>query len=898
MSPSLSLPPQIRAHVELLHKKHGKYRVFGIRMSVPAPVSEHSEVNGRECFFNWCDSVLQIRELLFEREKDDALQVVLTNLNEADLGQDLLARFAKKRFFTDDAWQILQERFQARQTDPMLRKHRWLAEMLIENMPPGGYPPVTNGLLDANTVWGIVLKEHLAFDNARPDARDLLAWMMNTEKTERYLCAPTDIQQGVRGWLQQSAGAIAEILFNCLDVGLGEDAVPLGLACQVVFSEVADPAIEAALSGAVIRMEQFTGGHPLTKSQAETWRDAAVGLIDRLPQEEQKTVANRMTERADDLLVGLKIAEYAWLSPHSPAGFEQMMERYGLRVQELLKNKFAELPEDAPQLAETIFRHRQALDGGKRSPRAEVVEMSLRLLRWLTAGQADYHNFEEAALAYAQDGGFVDRARQALYRGDRVGPLSEAYMMLADAITSRREVENRQFAELLAKWTESGSRSEDVIKIEDVLHQVVAEVAKSAPVLLVVMDGMGYAVFRELLEEITDRGWVEIAPERKTWPTPVIAALPSITEVSRASLLCGRLTRGTSSDEAAGFGANEALRNLSRTKPPILFHKNSLAELGRNENSDLLQELASEKRKVVGVVINVVDDHLLKGEQLSVPWKLEHIPTLEHLLYAARDAGRAVIVTADHGHVLERQTIYRQPASPATAGERYRGADGRTEADELLISGSRVISGKIIAPWSERVRYAMKKHGYHGGLTPQECVVPCCVLVKYNQKLGEELSEWVERPLYQPAWWSRPEPARTAPLPKLSSTAKRPRKTATTSMPLFAGAEGGAVDWIERLITSEVFANQLALAGRGAPKPEEVRKFLEALAVRGGATLKLTIAQQLGHPELRIAGIIAAIRRVLNVDGYAVLEVEEPSGTIRLNLTLLKVQFGLDDHDD
>jgi hypothetical protein len=257
-----------------------------------------------------------------------------------------------------------------------------------------------------------------------------------------------------------------------------------------------------------------------------------------------------------------------------------------------------------------------------------------------------------------------------------------------------------------------------------------------------------------------------------------------------------------------------------------------------------------------------------------------------------------VIITADHGHVLERQTIYRQPAGTAPAGERYRSADGKPEADELLVSGSRVIPGKIIAPWSEHVRYATKKHGYHGGLTPQECVVPCCVLVKYNQKLGEELSEWGERPLYQPTWWSRPEPARTAPLLKLSTTAKRPRKTATISLPLFTGTERVSADWIERLLSSEVFASQIALAGRGAPKLEEVRRLLEALAVRGGATLKLTIAQQLGYPELRIAGIIAAMRRVLNVDGYAVLDVEEPSGTIRLNLNLLKVQFGLDDHDD
>jgi hypothetical protein len=257
-----------------------------------------------------------------------------------------------------------------------------------------------------------------------------------------------------------------------------------------------------------------------------------------------------------------------------------------------------------------------------------------------------------------------------------------------------------------------------------------------------------------------------------------------------------------------------------------------------------------------------------------------------------------VIITADHGHVLERQTIYRQPASSAMSGERYRGADGKPEGDELLVSGSRAIPGKIIAPWSERVRYGAKKHGYHGGLTPQECVVPCCVLVKYNQKLGAELSEWVERPLYQPAWWSRPEPARTAPLLKLPSTAKKPRKTATTSMPLFAGTEGGGAEWIERLLSSEVFASQMTLAGRGAPKMEDAQKLLEALAARGGAALKLTIAQQLGYPELRIAGIIAAMRRVLNVDGYAVLDVEEPSGTIRLNLDLLKVQFGLEDHDD
>ena len=41
----------------------------------------------------------------------------------------------------------------------------------------------------------------------------------------------------------------------------------------------------------------------------------------------------------------------------------------------------------------------------------------------------------------------------------------------------------------------------------------------------------------------------------------------------------------------------------------------------------------------------------------------------------------------------------------------------------LLAEGHR-----LIAPWSERVRYGAKKNGYHGGLTPQEMVIPITVV--------------------------------------------------------------------------------------------------------------------------------------------------------------------------
>jgi hypothetical protein len=58
--------------------------------------------------------------------------------------------------------------------------------------------------------------------------------------------------------------------------------------------------------------------------------------------------------------------------------------------------------------------------------------------------------------------------------------------------------------------------------------------------------------------------------------------------------------------------------------------------------------------------------------------------------------------------------------------------------------------------------------------------------------------------------------------------------------------------------------------------------------------LRGALAQKLGEPELRIPGIVAAMRRILNVEGYAVLAVDDASGSVVLNRQLLEVQFELE----
>lgn len=46
-------------------------------------------------------------------------------------------------------------------------------------------------------------------------------------------------------------------------------------------------------------------------------------------------------------------------------------------------------------------------------------------------------------------------------------------------------------------------------------------------------------------------------------------------------------------------------------------------------------------------------------------------------------------------------------------------------------------------------------------------------------------------------------------------------------------------------------------------------------------------------PEIRLNGMLSAVRRILNVDQATVLLVDEGAGTVELNQTLLLQQFRL-----
>ena len=882
---SMASLSQIRAQVTNILRKSPEAHVIGIRTLNGWRGTADIRVNERDFRVIHCISELQIREALLNASSTKEPVVIVTNLEEGDLGQDVVARLARRRLHSIDGWTILKDVFQAREIDPSLLRRPWLADFVLDILPPDGVPPVPAGMLDGDTVWSLILRRSLGFASSRPDAQDLLRWSLDAGNVARLAKLAPDVQSAVRAWISECAGKSAAAIFDCVDAGFGADAFPLGLALCAVFANGNNPELQAAAA----RLERYTGGKSLNRDVADAWADAARRLFDGLEAAGHDQHLLMFVERSDQILKDIRADRFAWLSEFSRIGFELRLDRFGQAISAVLTWEVKEVSSQVREAAELVRTHRSA---ARVQSRANQVEMAVRLLQWLAGGAGvinseKLQSFEEAANAYAREGGFVDWARECLFYGDPALSLSAAYAQLCELVTRFRENQNRRFAELMSSWMEAGCRSETVVLIENVLKSTVLPAAQAAPVLLIVVDGMSFAVYRELIEDISRNGWAELARKGEA-RKPSIATLPSVTEVSRRTLLSGKLTSGTGEDEKRNFAAQADLVQVSKPgAPPILFQKSDLTDAGGSSlAAELRQEIASPKRRVVAAIVNAVDDHLLKGEQVAVPWTLRHVPVLNHLLAAAMESGRLVIMTSDHGHVLDRQTSYR----PSTAGERFRSYDGNVEPDEIRIAGSRVVlpEGKLIVPWSEKVRYGGKRNGYHGGASPQECVIPVAVLAWPNS-----IPEGYEAvPAYEPDWWliGEGEPLPITPL-QIATPVSKPQYSAEGQAELPFSGSAGPRTWIDCLIDSPVFARQVAVAGRSAPATDRIRRFLLALDERGGTMLRQALAQKLGEPELRIPGLIAALRRILNVDGYPVLSADDTSGSVILNRQLLEVQF-------
>jgi hypothetical protein len=885
---------QIRAWVAALRKKVVDARAIGISSPGRWTGQGFRQSGDERYVIVQCDSPLAMR-LALRDLPENATTVLITSLDDSELDEDIRVRLAKRKLFALDNWQIVKSLFDARSIDPRVTWYPWLAEELLTQAPDEGYAPTAGGFLDAERVWGIVLKAKYGFPSSRPDLPAVLMWSVDAANVATWRDAPEEHRATALEWLTQTGGPVVAAVLRCVLHNQKPDAVPVGLASRVVFGVEAKGKLEKAIG----RMEErFLGGQASGNDVLERWCQACLDLVNDGIHEPM--LKRTLLARSDKILHEVGAEAFAYLSDASPLGFDQRFERFGRQFLETLKSDKVESVDAIRGAQDAVCQHRHAQTESRRVDR---MQMAVRLVRWLERMEESPRpqpaSLAEAAQQHLAEGGFVDWARLSLRAGDSVQTVSQAYRQLFDKVTVVREGQAKRFAELLGDWVAAGAAQAGIIGVERILDEIVVPLAAKVPVLLVVIDGMSAAVWRELLADLTRHEWTALVPDSGEAIPPVIATLPSVTEISRTSLLCGRLMRGTASDESKGFEGHPGLVAQSRAdRPPLLFHKAAVQESDEVVlDNDVRRQIASSQRRIVGVVINAVDDHLLKGEQIDVQWSRDEIRALPALLHEARVAGRVVILVSDHGHVLDHGTDGR---THEDAGERWRPDDGTPTEGELVIAGDRVLApdGKaIIAVWTESVRYGMKKNGYHGGLSPQEMVVPVSVL-----SAGTEWSAgWREAPVAYPGWWE--EDFGELPPLEAAPAVREPEKPSGLLFPVEepepettkAGAVARQIPaWIMNLLASPLFAEQKELGGRAAPSDEVFTQLLSALDERGGKMTTTALARALGRPPHRLAGLLAVAQRVLNVDGYAVLSRDDASESVELNTDLLRRQFGLE----
>lgn len=884
---------QIGAQLEAVLSSNADISAVAIHAASNGGWPDAIQRMGRRFRVRWCESGLAMREALLEQESEGAEGdglVLMTPLTDTALPDDIAARLARARVFQPKGWEILRQVFGAREADARLARYEWMPEVLIEQSAVAAFHPVAGNFLDLETAWREVLVRCLGLNTAQPDAATLMRWALRPDVPVLLGTLPVKARPDVLEWLASHAGPSGRLIVLCIEGGRAGDAAPLGMVCDVLFNEAGQG--KADLAQAAVRLERFVAEQHVGVAEGREWAAQTRRLLEHLPAVE----ARPLLDRADALLRELRVGDYACLSDWLPVGMEQRLARFA----EVLEAYVAAPSEEAlgrvEDSADVALQHHLA---AHQALRLESVRMARRLVRWLARPVKAVNSLDEQIVLHAEDGAFVDWARFRLLGGDELRALSAAYANLRAAVAQRRDTTNKAFAGSLApSLKEARSIGPRAVPVEHILAEVVAPLASSHPVLLLVVDGLSLSIFRELFERPDRHGWTEVAPDPEGRPRLGLTAFPTVTEVSRASLLCGKVTVGTAPSEKSGFAAHSGLLGCSADKhPPRLFHKGDLSVDG-NLAAEVSEALANPSQRVVGVVYNAVDDHLSGPDQLHQRWSLEDLRLLLPLLREARDARRVLIVTADHGHMLEE-------ASSLVSGglsDRWRPGKQASDPREVALSGSRVLTPEgatqVVCLWSEAGRYTGRKNGYHGGASPAEAVVPLSVFAP----AGINVAGCVPAIPQQPEWWDLPA---LAPKPVASvAVALRPTSKRAPTAPEGQGAlfdaeelpvapppKAADTDWIAAVLGSGLYASQKQLAARVALPDDQMRKLLAALDERGGKLTRGALAQRMAMPEIRVSGVLSAARRMLNLDQAAVLTVDDASGTVELNHVLLLQQF-------
>jgi hypothetical protein len=892
-------PPILSAQVKAARSKTRGGRPLAFRCPDGWSGPETLTLDEHPLHVRECRSDLEAREALGSANPDEL--ILLVRAPDGTLAEDTMARVARGRLLDLNPRDTLLHLAGAQAMDPRLLLHRDVVDLLVQRWRPDVRLTSPANVIECGRAFAFLF-DRPALAAESPDFLGLLLWSLEDGMDAVTHAAPA-VRTAFFDWLRETNGTA----LNLIEEALKENAnrlVSLGLVLGAVFPPGGASSEEA--KNARIRLERYLGDVEVAPASAQSWHRAAKAVLGHIDARRQ----NELLRDVDVWLEGLKANDLAEECEFSPRGFDSRLDVLASALQTARRGESAKSWDALVAAEQRVKSHWLAnLEG----PRLELMRMALRLTRWIrqTPVSTVENGLGSLSSRYLEDGAFVDWARQKLRRGDGRESLNKAYSALLSKVDAHREEANEQFAKSLHHWIASGTGDEGVIPIENTIEQVIVPLAKETKVLLLVMDGMSGAVFAELMTDLEHRGWHSLRSTQSRLPRPVIAALPSITEFSRAALFRGRLDANDTTTESVNFREHPALhRSIQSKAKPQLFLKPSLADPGgAGLSSEVRDAIVESDSRVVGVVINAIDDQLSTLGQLSLEWHVKQITWLKDLLDAAAVGQRVVVLMSDHGHVPAKEGD-RSLQLKNAAGDRHRLGPPQPKEGEMTISGGRLMATTGSADWvfsrSESLRYGAKKSGYHGGVADQEMVIPLAILSSSSDDLGS----FEAFDFKTPDWWTveAPPTSTSGAVQIVAPPSVRKKKAGADTKPLELWAASGAVEtqpalpapaavgsvpaWVSTLLRSEVMEQQKGLATRAQISEELISRCLLLLESKAGVAPISVLARELNLPQFRVGGFVAQLQRLLNVEGYLVLETDA-SQTLRLNKELLFKQFDI-----
>ena len=827
----------------------------------------------------------------YAQQSDDEYLVVLTDRPRADLNDTVLARAYGQRIEEPDEWASVPALFGgAREASRELRRLDWAATALLDHEPAGGWAPSTDLAVTAEHAIGGLLAHLLDLDSADLDGVVLLAVLSNGSRSS-WAGVDPELQDHLIAWAEDQYGTAAAFALRTTATPGGlVKPLALGLAIDVLWPDRGGDLTEAQVAARTRLLERYVAGRAVTPVQAREIANAAVSAVLRLSREnDPEGRLGVVLDQAEALLRD----NLGW-----PEGAERSaILRPGFTARLRVLGAALDSGAGVEEALAGVLEHREATLGGQDlAPR-----MAVRLSRWLATPETDAHTLGADLQRQLADGAWVDAALGVLWNGSSDSEVGAAYGRLIERVRARRRERDAVAATHLGDTVVMQSLAEALLGgpalgVENILRAVVDPWRAHGGVLLIVLDGMSGAVAVDLAGEVGRSGLVEWVPSATKRRLAAAAALPSMTGISRTSLFCGEVRHGTSATEKSGLA--------SAFPGARVFHKGELrAPGGAQLADDVATAIADPAVPVVGVVINAIDDATHKNDTSGRPWGIGDLEPLRGLLNAASIAGRTVVLTSDHGHVVERGT----EMLPAVAGgdARWRPVStGPVEEGEVLVTGPRVAldAGHVVVLWRDDARYGAARAGYHGGASLAELTVPVLV---YQRSLAQEAPDgWEPAPPQAPAWWNDPVvEAKASTFAQSGPVRKSRRKPAVDKaepalfeLEVAASAPPAATspsdDLVGRVLTSSVYADQYRLGGRAA-SAALIETVLRTLVAHGGRAHQDTVAAAAGMPVTLFGQGLAVVKRVLNVEGYDILSVDSDGVTLRLDVDLLKDQFGL-----